>query len=85
MTQITDEKDYNFVCEVLNSIQNVEERMKTKKLNKKRLILTLLILLFILMFIFLGCFLVNLLCVDRNDKTLVEFVVNEGESGYNVI
>ena len=22
LTQITDEKDYNFVCEVLNSIQN---------------------------------------------------------------
>lgn len=58
--------------------------MKTKKLNKKRLILTLLILLFILMFIFLGVFFSKFASVDRNDKTLVEFVVNKGESGYNV-
>lgn len=26
LTQITDEKDYNFVCEVLNSIQNDGEK-----------------------------------------------------------
>ena len=58
--------------------------MKTKKLNKKRLILTLLILLFIIMFIFLGVFFSKFASVDRNDKTLVEFVVNKGESGYNV-
>lgn len=58
--------------------------MKTKKLNKKRLILTLLILLFIIMFVFLGVFFSKFASVDRNDKTLVEFVVNEGESGYNV-
>lgn len=58
--------------------------MKTKKLNKKRLILTLLILLFIIIFIFLGVFFSKFASVDRNDKTLVEFVVNKGESGYNV-